>query len=265
MNSINTDQQKQDLLTYTVRLGDDAIVLGHRVSEWVSYAPFLEEDIALGNVALDYIGHARMYYSYAAELANQSLSEGEQEKTEDSFAYMRNEREYQNHLLNELPKGDFAYSVVRQLLLDIYNKYFYDALKQSSDETLVAIANKAAKETRYHCRRSHDWTLRLGDGTDESKQKMQVALDDIWGFTTELFEHDDVESRLIELGVAVDCAAFKENWLADVKAIVEQATLTLPTSEWAVRGGREGYHTEHLGHLLTELQFVHRSFPDAKW
>ncbi len=257
--------KNNDLLTYATRLGDDAIVIGHRVSEWVSNAPFLEEDIALGNVALDYIGHARMYYSFAAELANQSLKDGETEKTEDSFAYMRDEREYQNHLLNELPRGNFAYSVVRQLLLDIYNKHFLDELQQSSDENLAAIATKAAKETRYHCRRSRDWALRLGDGTAESKQRMQTALDDIWGFTIELFEQDELELRLVEQGIAVNCAQLKDKWLADVKAIIEQATLTLPTSEWAVRGGREGYHTEYLGHLLTEMQFVHRSFPGAKW
>jgi len=260
MTQTNTNQ---DIIDYTVRLGDDAIVIGHRVSEWISNAPFLEEDIALGNVALDFIGHARMYYGYAAELTNKT--NGNDDTTEDDFAYLRDERQFQNHLLHELHKGDFAYTTIRQLLIDIYNKYFLEKLKDSSDETLAAIAIKAAKETRYHCRRSKDWTLRLGDGTSESHQRMQTALDDLWGYSHELFEQDELEQRLVALGVAVDCASLKADWLAEVSAIIEQATLTVPTQEWAVRGGRQGYHTEHLGHLLTQMQFIARSFPDAKW
>jgi len=252
---------KQDLLTYTVRLGDDAIILGHRLSEWVSYGPFLEEDIALGNVSLDFIGHAKMYYTYAAALSN----EAGDNKTEDDFAYLRNEREFQNHLINELPRGDFAYSVVKQLLVDFFNKHFIEKLKSSNDETLSAIATKAAKEITYHCRRSKEWTLRLGDGTEESHLKMQQALDDIWGYTHEIFEQDELELRLVAQGIAVDTANLKDKWFNDVKTIIEQATLKVPESEWAVRGGRAGYHTENLGHLLTEMQFVHRSFPGAKW
>lgn len=254
----------QDLITYTVRLGDDSVILGHRISEWVSKGPFLEEDIALGNVALDFLGHSRMYYSYAADLTNKETNPTPA-KTEDDFAFLRDEREFQNHLIHELPRGNFAESVVRQLLIDIYNKYHFEALKASKDDTLAAIAAKAAKEVTYHCRRSKEWTLRLGDGTEESHEKIQKALDSIWGYTHEIFEQDDVEQRLIEAGIAVNSSLFKDKWLADVKAIVEQATLTLPTSEWAVRGGREGYHTENLGHLLTEMQFVYRSFPGAKW
>ncbi len=252
---------KQDLLTYTLRLGDDAIILGHRLSEWVSYGPFLEEDIALGNVSLDFIGHAQMYYTYAAKISNETGDN----KTEDDFAYLRNEREFQNHLMHELPRGDFAYSMVKQLLIDLYNKHYIEELKSSKDETLAAIAAKAAKEITYHCRRSKEWTLRLGDGTEESHLKMQQAFDDLWGYTHEIFEQDELELRLVAQGIAVDSASLKDKWLNDVKAIIEQATLKLPTSEWAVRGGRAGYHTENLGHLLTEMQFVHRSFPGAKW
>lgn len=255
---------KQDLITYTVRLGDDSVVLGQRISEWISNAPFLEEDIALGNVALDFIGHARMFYTYAADMTN-ALNPNATAKTEDDFAYLRNEREYQNHLIHELPKGDFAYSVVRQMLIDQFNKHHIDALTASADETLVAIAKKAEKETKYHCRRSTEWTMRLGDGTPESKERMQKALDDIWGYTHELFEQDDLELRLVKAGIAVDCASLKAAWLADVTATIEEATLTVPDAEWVVRGGRDGYHTEHLGHLLAEMQFIHRSYPGAKW
>lgn len=249
---------KEDIIEYAVRLGDDAIVLGHRISEWVSNGPFLEEDIALGNVALDFIGRARMYYTYAAELTGNG-------KTEDDFAYLRDERQFQNYLINELPRGDFAYSTARQLFLDVYNTHYLAGLMQSKDETLAAIAAKAAKETKYHLRRSTDWTLRLGDGTEESHQRMQTAIDELWGYTHEMFEQDALEQRLIEAGIAVDAAAFKDQWLADVTKVLEEATLTVPTAEWAVRGGREGYHTENLGHLLTEMQFLHRSYPNCKW
>lgn len=252
------DELKQATITYAARLGDDALVLGHRISEWVSNGPFLEEDIALGNVALDFIGRSRMYYTYAAELTGN-------EKTEDDFAYLRNEREFQNHLINELPRGDFAYTIARQLILDVYHSHYLSALVKSNDETLAAIAAKGIKETRYHLRRSTDWVLRLGDGTDESHQRLQAAIDDIWGYTTEMFEHDTLEQGLIEAGVAVDASLFKDQWLAGVKEILIAATINVPTTEWAVRGGREGYHTENLGHLLSDLQYVHRCNPGCQW
>ncbi|MPY22351.1 phenylacetate-CoA oxygenase subunit PaaC [Shewanella psychropiezotolerans] len=260
---MNVSAEQQDLIQYAIRLGDDSLILGHRLSEWVSNGPFLEEDIAQGNIALDYIGRARMYYSLAADIHNQC---GEMNvKSEDDYAYLRDERQYQNHLINELPRGDFAYTTVRQLIVDLYNVYYLEALKQSSEAQLSAIAHKAAKETSYHSRRSKQWTLRLGDGTAESKLRMQNALDDIWGYTHEMFEQDELEQRLIDRGVAVDCARFKQAWEQDITAIISQSGLKLPEAQWSVRGGREGYHTENLGHILTELQFVHRSIPDARW
>jgi len=252
------DELKQAIITYAARLGDDALILGHRISEWVSHGPFLEEDIAQGNVALDFIGRSRMYYTYAAELTGN-------EKTEDDFAYLRNEREFQNHLINELPRGDFAYSTARQLMLDVYHSHYLSALINSKDKTLAAIAAKGVKETRYHLRRSKDWVLRLGDGTEESHQRLQAAVDDIWGYTNELFEHDLLEQNLIKAEIAVDASLFKDQWLAEVSEILTAATLSVPTTEWAVRGGREGYHTENLGHLLTELQHVHRCYPNSQW
>ena len=248
----------EDICQYATRLGDDAIILGHRISEWVSRGPFLEEDIALGNVSLDYIGRARMYYTYAAELSGDG-------KTEDDFAYLRGERDFQNHLINELPRGDFAYTIARQLLVDAFNTYYLAALTTSNDKTLAAIAEKGVKETKYHLRRSRDWTLRLGDGTQESHKRIQAAIDDIWGFTHELFEHDELERRLIDLGIGVDASLFKDQWLSDVTAVLEQANLVVPTQEWAVRGGRDGYHTENLGHILTEMQFIHRTYPGCQW
>lgn len=253
-----TAVQQQDIINYALRLGDDSLVLGHRVSEWTSNGPFLEEDIALSNVALDFIGRARMFYTYAADL----MGEG---KTEDDLAYLRDERQYQNFLINELPRGDFAFTIVRQLFVDVFNSHFLPLLCQSKDETLAAIAAKSEKETRYHLRRSRDWTIRLGDGTEESKQRMLNALDELWGYTPEMFEPDALEQRLAEAGIGVDTASIKDAWLRDVSAILNQATLPVPDAEWVVRGGRTGYHTEHLSHLLSVMQSVHRAYPGCQW
>lgn len=253
-----SDAIKAATLEYATRLGDDSVVLGHRISEWVSYGPFLEEDIAYGNVALDYIGRARMFYTYAAELANDG-------RTEDDFAYMRNDREYRNLLLMEMPKGDFAYSQVRQLFADVYYTIMLPHLEQSKDETLAAIASKAIKETKYHLRRSRDWVLRLGDGTEESHKRTQKAVDALWGYTHEMFDMDETEQLLADNGIGVDVSKLRDEWHKMVSDILTEATLTVPEDSWAVRGGRTGYHTENLGHMLTEMQIVHRSYPGCQW
>ncbi len=253
-----SDAIKDATLEYATRLGDDANVLGHRISEWVSRGPFLEEDIAYANVALDYIGRARMFYGYAAELANDG-------RTEDDFAYMRDDRQYHNLLLMEMPKEDFAYSQVRQLFIDIYYSLLLPKLVESRDDTLAAIAAKAIKETRYHLRRSRDWVLRLGDGTEESHRRTQRAVDSLWGYTHEMFEMDDVERLLADQGIGVDVTELRDSWHRQVSGILAEATLGVPEDGWAVRGGRIGYHTENLGHLLTEMQFVHRSHPGCQW
>lgn len=255
MNDTDLKQATQD---YVTRLGDDAVVIGHRVSEWCSNAPFLEEDLALQNVALDFIGRARMYYNYAAELADDG-------RDEDDFAYMRDHREYQNLLLMELPRGDFAYTMVRQLLVDVYNLLYLEQLLKSKDETIAAIAAKAIKESRYHLRRSHEWMLRLGVGSEESHARAQAAIDDIWGFTHELFDVDELEQQMIDAGIGVDSVQLKDGWTREVSDILREATLELPETEWAVRGGRGGYHTEYLGQMLNEMQSVHRAYPGQKW
>ncbi|MCB1753005.1 MAG: phenylacetate-CoA oxygenase subunit PaaC [Gammaproteobacteria bacterium] len=255
---MNDDDSKQATLAYALRLGDDSLVLGQRISEWVSNAPFLEEDIACGNVALDYIGRARLYYGYAAELA----ADG---RDEDDFAYLRSAREFRNYLIYELPRGDFAFTQVRQLLVDLFNTGYLAALAGSRDATLAAIAAKAIKETRYHLRRSREWVLRLGDGTGESHRRTQKALDDLWGYTHELFEPDALELRLAAAGTGVDTAALKPEWKRALAAVLNEATLSLPADDWAVRGGRTGYHTENLGHLLTQLQSIHRAYPGCRW
>lgn len=253
-----SDNIKEATQEYATRLGDDAVVLGHRISEWVSRGPFLEEDIAYANVALDYIGRARMFYGYAAELANDG-------RTEDDFAYMRDDRQYRNLLLMEMPRGDFAYSQVRQLFVDIYYNLLLPKLADSRDDSLAAIAAKAIKETRYHLRRSRDWVLRLGDGTEESHRRAQAAVDSLWGYTHELFGMDETERLLADNGIGVDTTQLRAEWLKQVTAILSEATLSVPEDGWAVRGGRIGYHTENLGHLLTEMQFVHRSYPGCQW
>lgn len=255
---MSSKQQKSLIQQYAIRLGDDALVLGHRLSEWCRRGPFLEEDIALINVSLDYIGRARMFYGYAAELSDNN-------KTEDDFAYLRDCREYQNFLLHELPRGDFAYTMAKQLILDIYYSYFLPELSQSTDPTLSAIAGKANKETQYHLRRSIDWALRLGDGTEESHQRMQTALEQLWGYVPELFELDQLETELLEAGIAVNTSELKSSWHKKMTEVLTQATLTVPENEWVVRGGREGYHTEHLGHMLSELQYMQRCYPGQKW
>ncbi len=255
MNSADLNRAIQ---VYATRLGDDAVVIGHRISEWCSNAPFLEEDLALQNVALDFIGRARMYYSYAAELADDG-------RDEDDFAYMRDQLEFQNLLVMELPRGDFAYTMVRQLFVDVYNMLYLEQLIKSSDETLAAIAAKAIKESRYHLRRSYEWMLRLGIGTGESHARAQSAIDDIWGFTHEMFELDELEQQLADAGIGVDSAELQQDWTRQVTAILQESTLEVPGEGWAVRGGREGYHTEYLGQMLNEMQSVHRAYPGQKW
>lgn len=255
---MSSNQQRRDTVDYATALGDDALVLGQRLAEWCSNAPFLEEDLALANVSLDFIGRARMFYAYAAEHEGAGRSE-------DQVAFLRDCREYRNLLIHELPIGDFAFSMVRQFLVDAFNLVFLEALERSRDATLAAIAGKALKETRYHLRRSHDWMLRLGDGTDESHARMQEALEQIWGYIPELFEMTPLETRLAAAGIAVDRAALRAGWQASVEAVIAEATLERPSASWQVTGGREGVHTEHLGHLLSELQFMQRAYPGLQW
>ncbi len=255
---MNDIEEKQATLEYAVRLGDDALILGHRLSEWSSNAPFLEEDLALSNVALDYIGRARMFYSYAAELSGNG-------KSEDDFAYTRDEREFRNFLIVELPRGDFAFTMVRQLFVDLFNAIFLPRLFECKDERLSGIAEKAIKETRYHLRRSKEWVVRLGDGTQESHIRTQKAVDSLCGYSAEMFELDELEKNLAARKIAVDNTALKDEWETRLHDILHEAALIIPTQQWSVCGGRSGYHTENLGHLLTELQFLHRSMPGLQW
>ena len=255
---MSDSQTKEAIGQYALRLGDDALILGHRLSEWCSNAPSLEEDLALANIALDFIGQARLFYGYAAELDGGDVSE-------DTYAYTRDCREFSNLLICELPCGDFAFTMARQYLLDEFYLAFMQSLCDSADRTLSAIAGKAVKESRYHLRRSREWMLWLGDGTQESHRRLQRAIDDLWGYTEEMFESDDLTAHLIAQNIAVESAALKDAWQQKVSATLREATLSAPSPSWSVRGGRAGIHTEYLGHLLSELQFMQRAYPGLEW
>ena len=241
-----------------LRLGDNALILGQRLSEWCGHSPFLEEDIAIANTALDHIGRARMLLSHAGELEGRGRSE-------DDLAYLRDEREFRNFLMVELPVGDFAFTLVRQFMLDVYHRELYALLKGSSDETLAAIASKAVKECAYHVRRSGEWILRLGDGTSESHDRAQSALDELWGYSHELFAGDAVDRATMDAKVVPDLADVCEPWRREVEATLTEATLQIPHDDWQATGGREGVHTEHMGHLLAELQVLQRTYPELEW
>jgi ring-1,2-phenylacetyl-CoA epoxidase subunit PaaC len=246
------------LFEYAVRLADDALLLGHRLSEWCGRAPTLEEDMALANIGLDLIGQARSLYAYAGEVEGAG-------RDEDRLAYLRDNGEYRNLLLVELPNGDFAQTIVRQLLYAAFMVPFWERLQGSKDQTLAAIAAKSVKEARYHLRHAAEWVIRLGGGTDESRDRAVAALDELWPWTGELFEQDAAERALVEAGVAVDRAALKPAWDATVDRVLAEATLTRPADGWMQTGGRRGVHTEHLGYILAELQHLQRSHPGAVW
>jgi ring-1,2-phenylacetyl-CoA epoxidase subunit PaaC len=246
------------LFEYLLRLGDDRLVLGHRLSEWCGHGPYLEEDIALANIALDLIGQANLLLKRAGE------AEGA-ERDQDALAFLRDSIEYRNALMCELPRGDFAFTTVRQFLFSVYSLHLWEALASSKDADLAGIAAKATKEVRYHVRHSTEWMLRLGDGTDESHTRAQTALDDLWRFTGELFETDDIEKALVAEGVATDSAKLMAPWRGMVDDVIKRATLTTPAGAFQQTGGRRGRHTEHLGYLLAEMQVVPRAHPGAKW
>ena len=234
------------------------MVLGQRLSEWCGNAPLLEEDLAIANVALDYIGRADLFYRYAAEL------EGGQ-RSADEIAFLRDSREYRNLLICELPVGDFACTMARQVLFDSFTRPYLERLAKSSDLRIAAIASKAVKESRYHLARSREWVLRLGDGSDESHAKIQQAFDALWGYTAEMFRMSDDEKALLASGITVDRSALRGDWEAEIGGLLTEATLTLPAGEWTISGGRDGVHTEFHGRLLAEMQFMQRAYPGLDW
>jgi len=246
------------LFTYVLRLADDHLINAQRLGEWCGHAPTLEEDLSLANIGLDLLGQARALYTYAGEVE----SEG---RTEDELAFLRPEREYLNVLLVEQPNGDFAHTIARQLFYATYMLPFWEAMRASRDETLAAIAAKAAKEVTYHLRHASEWTIRLGDGTDESRQRMITALDDLVSYTGELFETDNVTDAIVDASIGCDPAMLREAWDATIAEVLARAKLEMPSAPWMQAGGRGGRHTEHFGHLLSELQYMQRTYPDMVW
>ena len=245
------------LFTYTLRIADSSLILGQRMSEWCSNGPTLEEDIAMSNISLDMFGQANGFYQYAAQLDGT--------KSADELAFRRNEREFFNHQLVEQENGNFGTTMVRNFLHDVFNFLFYTELSKSKDETLSALASKSLKEVKYHLRHSSNWLIRLGDGTGESNTIVQDALEELWMYTGELFEMDNLDAELLNSGIAVDNSALKSEWDRMVNKTLVKAKLTRPEDAYMATGGKKGLHTEYLGYILSEMQFLQRAYPDAKW
>jgi len=250
-------------INYTIHLADNALILGHRDSEWCGHGPVLEQDIAITNISLDLIGQARNFYQYAAELINH---ENGSSATEDTLAYLRDNRDFKNCLLVEQSNGDWAVTILRQFLFSVYQYLLYKQLQRSNDTQIAAIAEKALKEVVYHVQWSSEWVIRLGDGTEESHKRMMRAIDDLWVFTGELFKPTLFEKEAAANGYGVDVATLKNEWMQKIKITFEQATLTVPKGNvWMQSGGKEGIHTESLGYILADMQFLQRAYPGCEW
>lgn len=243
---------------YLLRLGDDRLVLGHRLSEWCGHGPILEEDIALANISLDLIGQASLLLKLAGEIEGKG-------RDEDALAYFRDAIDYRNVLMGELPKGDFGFTIVRQFFFSVFGLLQMQALEKSGNADLAGIAARAVKEHRYHVRHTGQWVITLGDGTDESHRRVQAAVDELWRYTGELFLSDDVDRAVANSGFGVDPSTLEKSWRVQVEDVLRRATLTVPGDAYMQRGGRTGRHTEHLGHMLSEMQIVARSHPGARW
>jgi ring-1,2-phenylacetyl-CoA epoxidase subunit PaaC len=245
-------------LEYVLRLGDTSLVLGQRLAEWVGHAPALEEDLGVANISLDLVGQARLLLTYAAEIEGRGRSE-------DDLAYLREQSEFRNVSLAEQPNGDFAETIVRHALLDAFRLELFQALQSSKDERLAQIAAKSVKEIRYHVRYSSGWLVRLGDGTEVSKARVQAALERLWRYTTELFSPDSIDVVMEEAGIAPKLADLRARWNTHVDQTLAAATLTRPADIPHSWHGKRGQHTEHLGYLLAEMQSLHRAHPGATW
>jgi ring-1,2-phenylacetyl-CoA epoxidase subunit PaaC len=247
-----------NLYKYILGIADNTLILGQRLGELCGHGPSLETDIALTNLALDLFGHTRSYFQYAA------LLKGD-DKSEDDVAYMRTERDYFNVLLVEQPNTHFGFVIARQFLFDVYHLMLLEGLQNSNDVTLAAIANKGVKEVSYHKRFSGDWVKRLGNGTAESHKKMQEAIDGLWRYTDELFKITEADKAMIDEGIGVDVLNFKDAYYTKVSEVLNEATLTVPESKYFTGGGKQGIHTEHMGYILADLQYMQRTYPNMKW
>lgn len=252
----DADKNKLD---YLLHLADNTLILAHRNSEWCGHGPILEQDIAITNITLDLIGQARNFYQYAASIAGNHT-------TEDSLAHLRKEHQYLNCLICEQPNGDWATAILRQFFFSVYQFLLYERMQQSSDEQMAAIATKAIKEVVYHLRWSSEWVIRLGDGTAESHQRMLQAIEELWMFTGEMFSTAVYEGKAYLNGYGVDASSLKNDWLSKIEEIFHEATLPVPPADAPMqRGGKQGRHSEHLGYILSELQYMQRTFPGCEW
>ena len=249
---------QNNLIQYIYGIADNALILGQRLGELCGHGPNLETDIAMTNIALDLLGQTRSYYQYAAQLTGENA-------TEDTIAFLRNEREYKNVLLAEQPNTDFAYSIGRQFLYDEFHLLLLNELQNSTDETLAAIAKKSIKEVRYHVRFSSDWIKRLGGGTAESHEKMQNAINDLWTFTDELFHQTEADIAMVSQNIGVDVTKLKADFYNNINDVLIEATLEIPDLKYFQKGGKQGIHSEHMGYLLADLQYMQRSFPNMNW
>lgn len=248
----------QNLYNYILGVADNSLILGQRLGELCGHGPSLETDIALTNIALDLLGQTRSYFQYAAKVSGE-------DKTEDDIAFLRLEREYRNVLLVEQPNTHFGSIIGRQFLFDAYHLMFMERLQSSKDETLAAIAAKGVKEVSYHYRFSSDWVKRLGDGTEESHEKMQEAIDALWTYTDELFHLTESDTKMVKESIGVDVSELKTEYYDKVGAVLSEATIEIPESKFFQKGGKEGTHTEHMGYLLSDLQYMQRTYPNMKW
>ena len=258
---------QRTLFDYLLRRADSDLVLAQRLGEWVGHGPVLEEDIATTNVGLDLLGQSRLWFAYAGEVeAGFNNGAG---RSEDQLAFLRDAAEFRNLMLVEQPNGDYAVTMARQFYFDVWHELSLRGLTASADARIAEIAAKALKEVRYHTERSADWVIRLGDGTEESHRRMQAAVDDLWMYTGEMFEVDAIELALIDAGVACDARALAAPWRQRVDAIFSEATLTVPAGVWMQgsggRGGKQGVHTEHIGPMLAQMQWLQRAYPGAQW
>ena len=261
MDSEATNNAKKDLVNYALFLADSSLIMGHRLSEWTGHGPMMEQDIAITNIALDLIGQARNFYQYAAEVIN---IQNDKKVTEDDLAYLRDANEFKNLLITELPNGDWAFTISKLFLFSTWQFYFYQTLIYSKDEQLAAIAEKSLKEVTYHVIWSGDWVIRLGDGTEESKNRMKKAVLNLWPYTGEMFIPAAFEDNL-KNSVSINFSNMQNDWIEKVKLVFSEATLSIPEKMWMQSGGKNGVHTEHLGYILAEMQFMQRAYPGLEW
>jgi ring-1,2-phenylacetyl-CoA epoxidase subunit PaaC len=250
--------KEEALFNYSIRLGDTSLILAQRLSEWTGHGPFLEEDLALTNIALDIFGRAKSLLEYAGKIEGKGRSE-------DDLAFFRNDRQFYNLLITEQPNGDYAKTIIRQALIDCFDLLFYTELSKGKDETLAGISSKSIKEITYHKRHSFSWVNRFGNGTEESFNRLQKGLNELWAYTGELFEMNEVDEILIKENSAVDLNLLKPIWEKEIFELFEKANLTIPETPFMQKGSRKALHSEHLSYILNEMQSIPRMHPTAKW